>query len=330
MIAADTAPLSRREGRALGSPLRLTMAAPEAEIDRAWGVVRAVFADVDAAMSRFRDDSAVTLLCRQFPEARPHVPRMLVRALAAADRARRITGGSFDPRVVGALERIGYGGAPLGAARPATVPDNAIADRRVLCRDGRTGPVSLPMPVDLGGIGKGLALRWAADAISRSVAPSSSGGQTRARYSVPGFLIDAGGDIVASGLPAASEAWSVGIENPVTTANPAAVLRLTGRSAVATSSISRLHWEHDGRTVHHLIDPRTGAPGGEGLIAVTVAGADPAWSEVWSKALFLEGAPGIAAAARRRDLAAWWIRSDGTLEMTPGARQRTTWVAGEG
>jgi len=32
----------------------------------------------------------------------------------------------------------------------------------------------------------------------------------------------------------------------------------------------------DGRRVHHLLDPRTGEPGGDGLVAVTVAAPDPA------------------------------------------------------
>ena len=63
--------------------------------------------------------------------------------------------------------------------------------------------------------------------------------------------------------------------------------------------------------LHHLIDPRTGEPGGDGLAAVTVAGPDPAWAEVWSKALFVEGARSIAAAARSRGLAAWWVGGDG-------------------
>lgn len=327
MIAERTDPLVRREGRALGSPLRLTMAASDGEADRAWSEVVRVFAAVDEAMSRFRDDSALTLLCRRIPEAGEDLPRMLVRALVAADRAKRITGGSFDPRVVGALERIGYAGAALGAARPATVLDNAIGEDRILRREGRTGPIALSMPVDLGGIGKGLALRWAADAIDALAGAAAGPGLSAPP--APGFLIDAGGDIVTSGYLAPGQPWSVGIENPTTAESPAAVVRAGGRGAIATSSISRLHWEQDGRQVHHLIDPRTGEPGGGGLVSVTVAGPDPAWSEVWSKALFLEGAAGIAAAARRRGMAAWWIATDGTLEMTPAARQRTTWVSGE-
>ena len=51
---------------------------------------------------------------------------------------------------------------------------------------------------------------------------------------------------------------------------------------------------------------------------MTVAGPDAAWAEVWSKTLFLEGSRGIGPRARGLGLAAWWIRDDGVLEMTPG------------
>ena len=78
--------------------------------------------------------------------------------------------------------------------------------------------------------------------------------------------------------------------------------------------------------VHHLIDPSTGDPGGAGLLAVTVAGTDPAWAEVWSKALFLEGWRGIGDLARGRGLAAWWVETGGELRMTPAARVMTDWT----
>lgn len=76
--------------------------------------------------------------------------------------------------------------------------------------------------------------------------------------------------------------------------------------AIATSSVRLRRWvAADGRPVHHLVDPSTGEPGGHGLLAVTVALADPAWAEVWSKALFLAGPTVIGPEARERGLAAW-------------------------
>ncbi len=98
---------------------------------------------------------------------------------------------------------------------------------------------------------------------------------------------------------------------------------------MTTSSVGVHAWVVDGRPVHHLLDPATGQPGGNELLAVTVAGRDPAWAEVWSKSLFLSDRAGIAKLARTRGLAAWWIGLDRSLEMTPAARIRTVWVAAE-
>jgi thiamine biosynthesis lipoprotein len=299
----------------MASPLRLTVAAAagrEALVDAAWAEVQATFARADAAMSRFHEDSELTRLNRRGPAAMP-ISRDLTKALAAADRARRVTGGRFEPRVVEALERIGYPGVPQGpgpaSARPA----------RILDRAGRAGPVSVGSPVDLGGIGKGLALRWATAALDRWLATAP--GPTL------GYLVDAGGDIVASGTPGGATPWLVAIEDPAGATEPVAVVAIRERGGIATSSIRRLRWELDGRTVHHLIDPRTGEPAAGGLLAVTVAGPDPAWAEVWSKALFVEGRDGIGPLARSQGLAAWWVTEDGELEMTPAARTRTTWTA---
>ena len=320
---AGPAPLLlRRDGRAMASPLRLSIApgglADEVAntiVDAGWTILRATFEVAEAAMSRFRDDSEITRLNRRAPQS-ARISRTLARALTAADRAHRVTGGRFDPRVVDALERIGYLGVPQGHPAPVSA-----RPARILDRAGRAGPVSVGSPVDLGGIGKCLALRWAASALDASVV-----GHSQPALS---YLVDAGGDIVASGTPDGTAPWLVAIEDPAGGTEPVAVVAIRERGAIATSSIRRLRWEHAGRTVHHLIDPRTGEPGGDGLAAVTVAGPDPAWAEVWSKALFLEGAAGIAVTARARGLAAWWVTSDGLLEMTPTARVRTAWVAGE-
>jgi FAD:protein FMN transferase len=124
------------------------------------------------------------------------------------------------------------------------------------------------------------------------------------------------------------DGWRVGIEDPFggCSDRPLVVVRVAS-GGLATSSIRNRAWRTvDGRSVHHLIDPVTGEPGGAGLAAVTVGHADPAWAEIWSKALFLGGAQGIADEARSRDLAAWWIDRDGGLAMTPAARQASVWV----
>jgi thiamine biosynthesis lipoprotein len=273
---------------------------------------------VDVALSRFRDDSELTMLNRLAGSGRVvQVSWRTRRALAAIDRAGRLTDGRFDASILGALERIGEHGASLDSAL-APGPGTAPAVGRRDPGERRSLVHVPPVPVDMGGIGKGLALRWACARAIRSL-PAGAGVQ-----------LEAGGDVVVGGTPPEG-GWRIGVEDPAAAepdaATPLAVVQLRS-GAVATSSVRVRHWvAPDGRVVHHIVDPRTGEPARTGLIAVTVATADPAWAEVWSKALFLAGRADIAAEARSRDLAAWWITDEGRLGLTPAARVRTAWAA---
>ncbi len=306
----------RFAGRAMASGLSLTVlthVGPTGarQAKRAWSKVIAEFESSEASLSRFRETSAVTALNRaSLRGIAMRVDRRLAVAVHAADRAHRLTDGQFDPRVVGQLDGWGYAGANLGGP----VPTAALAAPERIVRRIDRDHLQLGYPIDLGGIGKGLAVRWAAQRVRQT--------------GIERFLLDAGGDIAAHGPGPDDGPWSVGLEDPSGGEPPVAVMTIAD-GAVATSSIRRLRWTVAGRVRHHLVDPATGEPADGGLVAVTVAGADPAWAEVWSKALFVAGRNGIAALARARGLAAWWVAEDGALEMTPAARVRTIWVAGE-
>lgn len=309
------------ERRAMGSALRFVVVGTDAAAARrAWDAVDAEFEAAEQAMSRHRETSDLTranrAAARTIGLARwVDVDQRLRQALVAADRARRQTNGRFDPRVLADLERLGSVGVPqsaagAGATGPRLPPD---LETGWLAVDGRRPRIRLGAPVDLGGIGKGLALRWAWRAACRHIGPNV------------GALLDAGGDVVVGGPSVDGGAWSIGLEDPCGEAEHVAVIAAAD-GAVATSSVAVNRWRApDGRVVHHLIDPATGEPGGTGLLAVTVAGPDPAWAEVWSKTLFLAGRTGVTPLARSRGLAAWWVTAAGDVEMTAAARVLTTW-----
>ena len=120
------------------------------------------------------------------------------------------------------------------------------------------------------------------------------------------------------------DGWRVGIENPLGVDVPLAVLELADL-ACATSSIRLRRWSAGGRPVHHLIDPGTGRPGGDGLLAVTVVAPDPAEAEVLSKTLFLVGHERVGAEARRRNVAAAWVTLDGVLSESPRLGPHVLW-----
>jgi thiamine biosynthesis lipoprotein len=166
-------------------------------------------------------------------------------------------------------------------------------------------------PVDLGGIGKGLAVRWAAERLA-DVTPS--------------YLVEAGGDCYCAGTTPEGARWFVGVEDPAGGSGPVAVLALSDLGC-ATSSIRLRRWSVGGAEVHHLVDPRTGRPGGRGLAAVTVVGPDTADAEVWSKSLFLSGSDGIRAAADARGLAALWVGRDGDVGLSRAMGRHLVWRA---
>jgi thiamine biosynthesis lipoprotein len=138
--------------------------------------------------------------------------------------------------------------------------------------------------------------------------------------------LDAGGDLLAAGTGPDGTGWKIGVEDPHQPDRLAAALLLPTGGAVCTSSIARRRWQHEGRMVHHLLDPRTGQPGGAGLWSVTVVGPDAAWAEVWSKTLFLTGVDAIARAAVGRPVV--WVRDDGRLGLTPEAERLVFWRHG--
>lgn len=310
----------------MGSPVRLTVVGPVETVDRvagpAWDAASLEFDATDLALSGFRPDSAVSRLNETAGRGGfVAVEERLYRALAAGHRAWRVTGHRFDPRVLVDLERLGdpviTGSGHEAAARPGTNvadgPQFQGSGWPWLERRPRERAVAIAERVDLGGIGKGLALRWAWRAVESRVPIGA------------GALLEAGGDLIVGGPSPDGGAWRISIEDPAGGDAPVAVIEIAC-GAVCTSSVRLRRWTTpDGRPAHHLIDPLTHAPGGSGLASVTVAAPDPAWAEIWSKALFLCGPAAIGVTARRAALAAWWVADTGGLEMTPAARLLTRW-----
>ena len=329
------APVRCRQFRAMATTVTLQVVDPDPGADRQLDQAEAVFRRVEEVCSRF--DPAADLARANLDPGRWHrVPALLAHAVLEAYHAHLRTGGLFDPRVLDTLVSWGYDrtlpfdgrGAAPGPDLPATAPSlvppltggpagggglvpprgwEPQVDRRDdgwhLHLDGQ--------PIDLGGIGKGLAVRWAAQRLT---------GAGR------GVLVDAGGDCALAGSGPTWGPWRVGMEDPAGGAQPLLVLEVSD-AAVATSSVSRRHWRVGGVPVHHLVDPRTRRPGGGGLAAVSVLGTDPAWAEVWTKALFLLGPDGIAARAAADDVAAAWVTGDGAIGTSPAMDAFVIWRA---
>jgi thiamine biosynthesis lipoprotein len=274
--------------------------------------VESVFAEVQRQCTRFDATSDLMRANAAGVEWHP-VGGYCFAALESAAQAHERTGGLFDPRVLRTLTDLGYDRSlPFAAGgvrrNAAPAPARGFTTRWQPGFDVSTSSVRIgPDPVDLGGIGKGLALRWAAELLDE-----------------PTLLIDAGGDCIVRGAGPDGTGWRVGVENPRGGTEPLAVLRIRD-AACATSSVRVRRWRAGSDEVHHLIDPRTARPGGDGLLAVTVIADDPADAEVLSKVLFLHGS-GIAACVAELDAAAIWVDGSGA-HVSTAAEPAVLWRA---
>jgi thiamine biosynthesis lipoprotein len=243
---------------ALGTTASVVVADADA-LAAARAAVTAELAAIDAACSRFRDDSELTRLNAAAGRPVPVSP-LLLEAVEVALRAAALTGGAVDPTVGEALVLAGYDrDFALGLEEPVRpLRARRVRGWRTIAVDRIRGRVTVPSGVrlDLGATAKALAADRAAAAAARA------GGC--------GALVNLGGDIAVAGEPPPG-GWSVRVadDHRATPDAPGQTLTI-GSGGLATSSTTVRRW---GRAGHHIIDPRTSRPADSRWRTVSVAAA---------------------------------------------------------
>ena len=279
--------MERRTFRAMGTDIELLVDSEDAA--GALAAAELEFHRLESLLSRFRPDSELSRLNRDGAlDAGPDLARVVRLALAARERTR----GRFDPTVHDAVVAAGYDrtfeAVPADVDEEAT-PMPAAGGARI---DGNRIELEPGVRVDLGGIGKGYAAERAAELLA-TAGPC---------------LVNAGGDIATRG-----GSWPVG----VATGFGELTLELSG-SALATSGTDRRSWRRAGRILHHLIDPRTGAPALSDVVRITVVADDAVDAEVEATSLFLAGMDRAAAEADAAGLPAVIVGADGRTLLAGG------------
>ena len=246
---------------------------------------RLFIADFEAALSRFRADSELTLL-NEDPRSEVPASPLLRRAVRAGLWAAERTGGLVDPTLLDAIVAAGYSRSRAGE-KPVPLADAlALAPERRPARprpaaewrrievDDEAGTIRRPPGVgfDTGGSGKGLAADLLAERLR---------GYSR-------YVIDCGGDVRVGGFALQLDPFQIHARHPVDA--EAAAIFYVSTGGIASSGIDTRVWRSDdGSFAHHLLDPSTGEPAWTGLVGVTALGADALEAETLSKAALLSG-----------------------------------------
>lgn len=277
--------------------------------------VQRLFNSFEKRLSRFNPQSELSRLnaAGEVFQASP----ILLDTLEAALLAAEATGGLYDPTTLPALERAGYdrsfeqinqtdlrSSGSVGSSFAATRTVQRAYTYRSITFNRAKREIYKPVGVrlDLGGMGKGWTVDRAADKL----------------HGLGPFLVNAGGDIFAYHSPPGQKGWEIDLVHPLNPEAHFARLRLHHR-ALATSTIAKRRWQHQGQNMHHLIDPRTGQPAQTDAISVSVMADRTMTAEIYAKvALILGAEQGLAYLQSLPTIEGLIFTADSRLIFTPG------------
>lgn len=201
----------------------------------------------------------------------------LLELITLAKSYAELSDGAFDFTLGGASTLYGFSsGSPRAPSdgELSAVMEHAGWEKVVI--DGGTVTLTDPAAViDLGAIAKG----WIADRLAEFLRENG----------VEGAIINLGGNVLCLGGKPDGEDFVVGLQYPFEDTN-----RIIGQlqvrdMSVVTSGVYQRCFEQDGVFYHHILDPDTGRPCDNGLLAVSVVGSSSAQCDALSTACFVLG-----------------------------------------
>lgn len=185
--------------------------------------------------------------------------------------------------------------------------ENCGSSRLRLDREERKLYMPQGMLLDLGSVGKGLALGKLAELLKE-------------RPEIPGAVISLGGSVLTWGSKADGSRWKVGILDPRNTSSNVGILSLEGQWCISTSGDYERYAEAGGIRYHHILDPATGYPASGGVRAVTILSKDGLLSDALSTACFILGPEEGMPLARQYEAEALFLLENGEMVMTEGMK----------
>ena len=180
--------------------------------------------------------------------------------------------------------------------------------------DAQTGAVRLPegSEIDLGGIAKGYAAQRVIELFEEKGVSSA--------------MLDLGGNVQVLGKKPNGRDWKVGIRDPAGEHTAIGVIACSDRAVVTSGGYERYITGKDGKTYHHIIDPKTGYPAENGLVSVSIVCDDGALADGLSTALYVLGTERAMECWREHSslFDAVLVTGDGKMYITEGLQDSFT------
>ena len=217
-----------------------------------------------------------------------------------------ISGGLYDPRVIEVLEKIGYDkDFKKKDFSKADLPSPFSAIRKKLADDLKVEneKIFFARRMDFSGIAKGYIVDQAAKFLK------DNGWKN--------FLVDAGGDMMISGVNEEGKKWRIAVEG---VPEEKLMLEISGKG-IATSGISRKKWQINGKNFHHLVNPMNPNNYSYELRTVSVIAKNTENADGRAKTLVLMGKEEGLQFAKKNKIAAIFLDYKGNVFLTPEAKK---------
>ncbi len=286
----------------MGTTAELAVVEPD-RLDVAIAVLREELAAIDEKCNRFRDDSELNRVCREAGTT-VQVTDVFAEAVGVALHAAELTDGLVDPTVGAAVIALGFDGdfATIRHDDPRPYePVGPVPGWWRIKLDPVRRELTLP---------QGVRLDLGATALPLIVDTAAT---EAARVAGCGVLVRMGGDVAVAG-DAPPGGWQVGVGDGCTPHGPSVAITSGG---LATSRIAHRTWRRGGRTVHHILDPRTGDVPPMVWRSVSVAAGTAVDANTASTAAVVLGRAAVDW-LRQRDLPARLVDAHGLVVTVAG------------
>lgn len=253
--------------------------------------IQLILGNLDMSVSPYNKASLISAINdNKAARADEHIKRLI-------DASRIInaqSGGAFDPTVMPLVNAWGFGykhGNPPTSEQIDSILEFIGMDRITLHGDSVVKQDPRVM-LDFSSIAKGMAC----DLI----------GSMLARNGASNWLVEIGGEVMASGVNKRGTAWQVSVDMPNeeqggNVSHESALTIALDSGAVATSGNYR-KWRDEGNgRLSHIIDPRTGDSRTGTLLSVSVVADDCMTADAWATACMVMGEKEVEKLMQQRD-----------------------------
>ena len=262
--------------------------------------IQFILGNMDISVSPYNKASLITALNENKTS---RVDAYTRRLLEASSVIYRESGGAFDPTVMPLVNAWGFG------YKSGNLPTRAQIDSilqfvgmdKVTLHGDTLHKQDPRVMLDFSSIAKGMAC----DEIGRMLARNGS----------RNWLVEIGGEVMASGVNKRGTAWQVSVDMPTeeqgNASHESAMTLSLDSAGVATSGNYRKWRIEEGNKVSHIIDPHTGDSRVGTLLSVTVIAPDCMSADAWATACMVMGEEKVKNLMEKRsDLGVMTISAD--------------------